>query len=198
MERGGVEGATGSIEGAYGASYYEVVKYFIEPGAYGGDYWMVMNLDKFNSLPAHLQKLLAELPVEMEAEIEELTMQVMGEAHQGLIDNGHRTEDEKEYVVFYKGPRWKLAPGKGGWFSTDVIPLLDTHGKGTTGPLKFKYKGKVYQSKHFFTMPALATWKMEIHPHNTRGAKYKGLPGIRLAQPWIEHKSRPVWPATPL
>jgi len=85
---------------------------------------------------------------------------------------------------------YSLSPGEAAWFQSRIYesPYLNERGKiirwikrisTLTGPLFFTYKGKRYQSTHFFSMPDLATWTMEIHPHNTRGAQYKGRPGIR-------------------
>ena len=100
---------------------------------------------------------------------------------------------------------FELAPGKGKWFygeASDIYGRSMKDPRAIPGSLEFtflegQYKGKKYRSKHFFPVPQYENWKMQIYPHNTGGKKYEGLPGVRLLEPWIAHKSWPVWPATP-
>ena len=112
----------------------------------------------------------------------------------------NRTKEKIRVWVIGGTASWNLDPGQGGWFvgpavkstaemrryppqSLAYLIAYDRARRSQQpikGPLSFFYRGNIYESRHFFTMPHNATWTMEIHPHNTRGAKYKGLPGVRL------------------
>jgi TRAP-type C4-dicarboxylate transport system substrate-binding protein len=70
MERGVADGAWNSIEGGDSGSYPEVANYYLDHPVYAANHWILMNLDKFNSLPVDLQKLLLDTALELEADIE--------------------------------------------------------------------------------------------------------------------------------
>lgn len=56
MEKGVIEGWTIDPEGAEGRKLQEVTKYYILPYSYVGCFWIIMNKDKWNSLPPDIQK----------------------------------------------------------------------------------------------------------------------------------------------
>ncbi|MFC1956197.1 TRAP transporter substrate-binding protein DctP [Chloroflexota bacterium] len=112
MERGVVDGACNSIEGTLGASYFEVADYWIDHGVYSSGEVILMNLDKWNSLPEHLQKLLTDVQHELIFEqMPAMAEQVQIESKQGLRDNGMRPivfkpEDAKRFVETSYEAKW--------------------------------------------------------------------------------------------
>jgi TRAP-type C4-dicarboxylate transport system substrate-binding protein len=80
MERGVADGAWNSIEGGASGSYPEVANYYLDHPVYAVNHWIVMNLEKFNSLPADLQKLMLDTALELEPDIEALVVKTRAEA----------------------------------------------------------------------------------------------------------------------
>jgi TRAP-type C4-dicarboxylate transport system substrate-binding protein len=66
MERGLVDGYTDTTDPIVSLGLTDVTKYMIKPGFYGPTGVCIMNLDKFNSLPPHLQKVMLDAQVETE------------------------------------------------------------------------------------------------------------------------------------
>ncbi len=88
MERGVAQGAANSVEGASSFSYWEVVPYYIDHGVENINHYLMLNLDKFNSLPAHLQRLLIDTRMEMEPELQAITVKAQDDAKSALRANG--------------------------------------------------------------------------------------------------------------
>jgi len=67
MERGLVDGvATSALSSWVAQGVYEVTKYFVDHPYYQSTVGVIMNLDRWNKLPADLQKLLTEAMVQSE------------------------------------------------------------------------------------------------------------------------------------
>ena len=58
LQRGTVDGAISSLTSFVDRKYYEVTKYVTEPNFAFGLYACMINLNKWNSLPPHIQKIL--------------------------------------------------------------------------------------------------------------------------------------------
>jgi len=67
LERGVVDGYAWSVLGNISMGWPEVCKYIIGPKIYSMNLENLINLDTWNSLPKHLQKLLSDLMIENEA-----------------------------------------------------------------------------------------------------------------------------------
>lgn len=69
LERGIAAGSITSLSGAIGSGFSQITKYFIEPTIHPtNNVALFINLRSWNSLPGHLQKLMTETIIEMEAE----------------------------------------------------------------------------------------------------------------------------------
>lgn len=66
MERGVVDGIGTATNVALATGLAEVSKYVIDPGAYRDNVPLVVNLDTWNRIPKHVQKLMTELMVKYE------------------------------------------------------------------------------------------------------------------------------------
>jgi TRAP-type C4-dicarboxylate transport system substrate-binding protein len=129
MERGIADGAANSLEGAYGASYFEVAKYWIDHAAYGIDHWILMNPKKFKSLPTHLQKLIKNTARDMEPEFEALTKEIRAEARKGSIKGGMKPikfepAEAKKLIDIAMTSRWKWAAKKYPGIAPTLKPML--------------------------------------------------------------------------
>ena len=88
MERGVADGAWNSIEGGASGSYPEVANYYLDHPVYAVNHWIMMNLEKFNSLPADLQKLLLDTALDLEPDIEALVVKTRAEAIEAVEYEG--------------------------------------------------------------------------------------------------------------
>jgi len=89
LERGLVDGYALSFVMASNASLYEVVPYFIDHTFYeAGNVLAIMNLDKWNSLPEHLQDLMLDTMIDFEPGMVERYTAKGKEARQSFIDGG--------------------------------------------------------------------------------------------------------------
>ncbi|MDB4444202.1 TRAP transporter substrate-binding protein DctP [bacterium] len=71
LERGVVTGALSPFSGSFFKhAYYEVLKYYIQPGFGRGSMGLYINLDKWNAIPPDLQKLMVDTALEIEKEWE--------------------------------------------------------------------------------------------------------------------------------
>jgi len=68
LERGTVDGFGWKVVGPADAGWPEVCKYIIEPKIYWDNTEFIVNLDKWNSLPKHLQDLLTNSAIANEKE----------------------------------------------------------------------------------------------------------------------------------
>ena len=67
IERGVVQGIMTTWSSFYGHGYAEVASYMVDHSYYRGNSIVQVNLDSWNQLPAHLQDLLMEVVLELEA-----------------------------------------------------------------------------------------------------------------------------------
>jgi len=62
LQTGQVDGAITGAQNAVGRKFYEVCKYAItDAPVFGGSFFMIMNLDTWNSLPCEIQQIIDEL-----------------------------------------------------------------------------------------------------------------------------------------
>lgn len=88
MERGVAQGAANSVESAASFSYWEVVPYWIDYGLENINHYIMMNLDKWNSLTPSQQELLFDTRLEMEGELEAITAKAQDDAKAAMIAAG--------------------------------------------------------------------------------------------------------------
>lgn len=103
LERGMINGFLLPIDNAEGYSLFEVTKYLIDYPYYAGNLVLLMNYDKWSSLPPHLQKLVNDTIVDMEKEVATWRIGVVKAARQKFLDKGVKAitfsdEDAKFYV----------------------------------------------------------------------------------------------------
>ena len=64
LDRKIVDGVTTSPESAFQTKLHEVAKYWLDLPIYGGDQFVVMNLDLWNNLPSDIKVIIQELNTE--------------------------------------------------------------------------------------------------------------------------------------
>jgi len=129
MERGVAQGAANSVEGAASFSYWEVVPYWIDYGVENINHFILLNLDKWNSLPTHLQKLLVDTRMEMEPELEAITMKAKDDAKAQLRAGGMESitftaEDALWYQNQNYEARWAESLDKYPELTPKMKPIL--------------------------------------------------------------------------
>ena len=70
VERGLIDGFAFNAPACVRFQMFEVVKYYINHTFWSGNISLFMNMDKWNSLPKHLQDLVTDIVIELEPEIE--------------------------------------------------------------------------------------------------------------------------------
>lgn len=113
MERGlanGFEGVPTTVA-AFGLG--EVAKYVIDHGVYHGRMNTIMNLDKWNRLPKHLQELIVKVMVEIEPEAADYIDELTAKDWQTILDAGTKKykfspADAKWYVDLAYESYWTL------------------------------------------------------------------------------------------
>lgn len=88
MERGLVDGINTPITLGADMHMYEVSKYLLDEGLLRADVTMIMNLDKWNSLPEHLQDLLMDEMAALEHEMKPYFAKMHADAKQMFKDEG--------------------------------------------------------------------------------------------------------------
>ena len=68
VERGLIQGFTIPVTSFAAFKFYEVVKYGISPGFWSNNTVLLMNLDKWNSLPKNLQQIMLDVQERLEPE----------------------------------------------------------------------------------------------------------------------------------
>lgn len=111
LERGVVDGCTGTLPDHVDFSLYEVTKYFIDHPVFPDTIVAIVNLDKWNSLPEHLQDLMMEVMIELEPELLEYSKTSEVEAKQKCIDGGMEPihlspEEDAEFEEICYGAVW--------------------------------------------------------------------------------------------
>ena len=102
MERGVIDAHSGSIGVFIAVGSYEVTKYVIDHFFYSNSASILVNLDKWNSIPKHLQDIMQETAIELEK-----TWPAVREAEEAKL----RKVAMKAGVQFYK-----LSPDVAKWY----------------------------------------------------------------------------------
>jgi TRAP-type C4-dicarboxylate transport system substrate-binding protein len=84
------------------AGIYEVTKYVVDHGYYQATLAVIMNLDKWNKLPKHLQNLMTECMIQSEKEMRDYYANLKAQAKEKMVKSG---------IEFYK-----LTPDMEKWF----------------------------------------------------------------------------------
>jgi TRAP-type C4-dicarboxylate transport system substrate-binding protein len=89
LERGLVDGYCFPFSDVNDLSLYEVCDNFIDHTFYeSGNVVVIMNLDKWNSLPKSLQKLMLDTMIELEPQVYDIYGKDQAAAKQSMLDNG--------------------------------------------------------------------------------------------------------------
>ena len=107
MERGVVQAHIAALSVFLAVGTYEVANYVIDEPFFNSTQAILMNPQKWNSLPPHLQDLLREVMRELETTIPPVWSAHVKEDRQNLEKNG---------IEFYK-----LSPEISKWFSTTAV-----------------------------------------------------------------------------
>jgi TRAP-type C4-dicarboxylate transport system substrate-binding protein len=107
MERGVVEAHIASLGVFLAVGTYELAPYIIDEPFFNSTQVLLMNLEKWNSLPKHLQKLIQEIMLETETTVPPAQADYVGTDREKLKKGG---------IEFYK-----LAPDVAKWFASTSI-----------------------------------------------------------------------------
>jgi len=88
LERGVVDGVAGVLASHYKDSLFEVTKYWVPYSLGSAMTAMIMNLDSWNTLPEHLQDLIADIMIELEEETVDVLKVGAEETGRMLLDEG--------------------------------------------------------------------------------------------------------------
>ncbi|MFC2069519.1 hypothetical protein ACFLTP_11035, partial [Chloroflexota bacterium] len=110
LEQGLADGVVWGTE-IVSTSWCEVAKYQINPQIYNPTALVAMNLDKFNSLPAHLQDLLIDVRVDMipwmEAEAStRVRSDTLANVNCGVEISSLSAEDSERYRNLANETKW--------------------------------------------------------------------------------------------
>jgi len=114
VEQGVADGMAGQLRYAFSSGNYEVLDYWIDHGIYSSTNNIMMNLDRYNSLPEHLQNVIDQAYLELEKPGAEMASEFLGTAKKQLIAEGGMTpitfspEDAKYYVDIASTTRWEF------------------------------------------------------------------------------------------
>ena len=114
IERGLANGQISPVTVWFHQGYYEVTDHWIDHGVYSTTTNILMNLDKYNSLPGHLQDVIDQANLDLEEVAEEMTARIANDAKKQLIEEGGMTpitfspEDAKYYVELAYTARWEF------------------------------------------------------------------------------------------
>jgi len=109
LEQGVIDGLIYGVPTVFGLGCDEVTTYVLNIPVAMGDINYIMNLDKFNSLPAHLQTLIKEAAIEAELEADDYFIDMFLEGMQMVKDSElefieFSPEDTEEYLIaMYEG-----------------------------------------------------------------------------------------------
>lgn len=112
LERGMIGGLGAGNVGIYEQGHHEFVKYIIEPGFYGNDQVILMNLDSWNALPESAQAVFTEAIKQTERETAELIQKLANEERQKLLGAGLEVielEDANSYTELARDKGWEAA-----------------------------------------------------------------------------------------
>jgi len=110
LERGLVDGLGAGNIGIYEQGHHEFVRYIVEPGFYGNDQCIIMNLDKWESLPEDVQDILTEAAKQTERATYESVTELASEERRKLLDAGLQAvtlSDADVYTELAKEKGWE-------------------------------------------------------------------------------------------
>jgi TRAP-type C4-dicarboxylate transport system substrate-binding protein len=110
LERGLVDGLGAGNIGVYEQGHHRFVRYIVEPGFYGNDQCLIMNLAKWESLPGDVQEILTEAAKQTERETSESVTALAAEERQKLLDAGLQVitlSDADVYTQLAKEKGWE-------------------------------------------------------------------------------------------
>jgi TRAP-type C4-dicarboxylate transport system substrate-binding protein len=120
LERGVVDGLGAGNIGIYEQGHHKFIRYIVEPGFYGNDQCILMNLNKWKALPNNLQEILTEAAKQAERETHARVKQQVAEERKKLLDAGLqlvKLSDADTYSKLAKEKGWedvmKVAPKTG-------------------------------------------------------------------------------------
>jgi TRAP-type C4-dicarboxylate transport system substrate-binding protein len=120
LERGVVDGLGAGNIGIYEQGHHKFIRYIVEPGFYGNDQCILMNLNKWKALPKDLQEILTEAAKQAERETHARVKQLAAEERKKLLDAGLQVvklSDADTYSKLAKEKGWedvmKVAPKTG-------------------------------------------------------------------------------------
>jgi len=88
VERGLIQGFSVPVSRFAAEKYYEVVKYGISPGFWSNNSVLLMNLDKWNSLPKNLQQIMLDVQERLEPEFRAYVDSVDANAYKAVKQGG--------------------------------------------------------------------------------------------------------------
>jgi TRAP-type C4-dicarboxylate transport system substrate-binding protein len=120
LERGLVEGLGAGNVGIYEQGHHKFVRYVVEPGFYGNDQVILVNLDAWNRLSDEHKRILTEAMKQTERESAELIKRQAAEERRKLEQAGITAvtlSDADQYLRLAKEMAWqevvKVAPENG-------------------------------------------------------------------------------------
>jgi len=117
LERGVVNSYAGTFNDVESFKLYEVLKYGIDEPWCASSLIIIMNLDKWNTIPKHLQNLITDVSVEFDTYIPEAVGAREQKAKQNDIAGGMEMikfspEDAERYVKLFYDTEWEVIKGK--------------------------------------------------------------------------------------
>ncbi|MBN1834270.1 MAG: TRAP transporter substrate-binding protein DctP [Spirochaetales bacterium] len=111
LERGVVDGVAGVLASHYTDSLYEVTSCWVPYSLCSALTAMLMNLDSWNRLPAHLQTMLTDIMVELEVESVDLLRTAAEDIRQKLLEEGMEIvefspSDAERFQEVALGAKW--------------------------------------------------------------------------------------------
>lgn len=111
LERGVIDGYAWAITGNIGFGWPEVCKYILEPRIYEMNVEGLMNLNTWNKLPPHLQKMIMEAMINNEIQYGPIMAAVAEKEYKEMQEKGMKVikfspEDTKSYVELAYKAGW--------------------------------------------------------------------------------------------
>jgi tripartite ATP-independent transporter DctP family solute receptor len=129
LQRGTVDGGISSVTSFRDRKYYEVTKYVTEPGLTYGIYAGLMNLKKWNELPADVQKMLLAAGKDTQAwarqEVQKMDKEAMEELKNKGMEIYFLPKDEKALWRKAVRPTEDLIISKSGDLGRKLIKLAE-------------------------------------------------------------------------
>ena len=129
LQRGTVDGGISSVTSFRDRKYYEVTKYVTEPGLTYGIYAGLMNLKKWNELPADVQKMLLAAGKDTQAwarqEVQKMDKEAMEELKNKGMEIYFLPKDEKALWRKAVKPTEDLIISKSGDLGRKLIKLAE-------------------------------------------------------------------------